>query len=155
MGWWKGSTRGVRPWRPGRAVVRNAPFCPRRTGALPGRGSISLEKWTKEHQGLRPLDPGAFYGPLAAARSFLGSRKRAPSVEPHFFSKIEWAVRSARGRWFRNLLWQKVVTISFYPPILHIAPSSVSSADSFPPRGSLRAMLRWGNCYGIFLQEAI
>ena len=25
------------------------------------RWSISLEKWTKEHQGPRPLDPGAFY----------------------------------------------------------------------------------------------
>ena len=41
-------------------VVRNAPFCPRRAGSLPGWGSISLEKWTKEHQGLRPLDPWGF-----------------------------------------------------------------------------------------------
>ena len=80
-----------------------AVVCPRRAGSLPGWGSISLEKWTKEHQGLRPLDPGAFYGPLAAARSFLGSRKLAPPVEPHFFSKIEWAVRSARGRWVGSL----------------------------------------------------
>ena len=34
--------------------------------------------------------------------------------------------------------WGKVVTVSFYPPVLHIAPSSVTFGDSFPPRGSLR-----------------
>ena len=37
-----------------------------------------------------------------------------------------------------------------YPPILHIAPSSVSCADSFPPRGSLRALLRWGGDTVVF-----
>ena len=47
-------------------------------------------------------------------------------------------------RGFCWLLRWKVGTGFFYPPIFHIAPSSVTFGDSFPPRGSLRyfAMLR-------------
>ncbi len=90
-----------------------------RWAPCPGGGSISLKKWRKEHQGLRPLDPGDFYGPLAVARSFFRSWKFVPSVEPCFFSKIEWAVCSARGRWFIRLLRWKVEKIFRYPPILY------------------------------------
>ncbi len=39
---------------------------------LPGGVPISPEKWGERGPGASPLDPG-FYGPLAAARSFLGS----------------------------------------------------------------------------------
>ena len=46
-------------------------------------------------------------------------------------------------RWQRN---------STTPRHYEIAPSSVTFGDSFPPRGSLRAMLRWGDYYGSFLQ---
>ena len=100
-------TGGVRPWGPGTesdcgpatwggALSLGDPApgpgtgggadrtagCPRRAGSLPGWGPISLEKWGKEHQGLRPLDPGGFYWPLAVARSFFRSQKLVPSVEP-------------------------------------------------------------------------
>ena len=37
----------------------------------------------------------------------------------------------------------------------HIAPSSVTFGASFPPRGSLRALLCWGFCYGCFLLSSV
>ena len=46
-----------------------------------------------------------------------------------------------------------MINYVFYLPVFWVAPSSVSYADSFPPRGSLRAMLRWGDCYDIFLHK--
>ncbi len=54
-----------------------------------------------------------------------------------------WAVLGGYG----GVRWHSTTCRQY-----EIAPSSVTFGASFPPRGSLRAMLRWGDCYGIFLQ---
>ena len=53
------------------------------------------------------------------------------------------------GKRRTGLRWQRGFTTRRY---VEIAPSSVTFGASFPPRGSLRAMLRWGFYYGSFLQ---
>ena len=63
------------------------------------------------------------------------------------------AVRSARGRWGGRLPRRKVATVSFYPLIYHIAPSSVTFGDSFPPRGSLSYV--GGNHNGSVLKQRL
>ncbi len=49
-----------------------------------------------------------------------------------------------------GLRWQRDSSTRRY---YHIAPSSVTFGDSFPPRGSLRASVRWGDYYGSFLHK--
>ena len=49
-----------------------------------------------------------------------------------------------------GLRWQRGSSTLRYK---EIAPSSVTFGDSFPPRGSLRVMLRWGDYYNNFLHK--
>ena len=118
------------------SVTFGASFPPRGSlRAMLRRGDYYNNFLHKPHRACQSLSPGGKVGRPEAGSDeggpggFLGVGNRPTGVR--------WQRDSSTHRHYK------------------IAPSSVTFGASFPPRGSLRALLCWGFCYGCFLLSSV